>query len=217
MMLRIGLTGGIASGKSTVAHLLAELSCFVIDADKVVAELYQMGSPGHDAIREKYGEGVLDEEGEIDRMKLSAVALSTPEAANELNTLIHPLVIAETQRRLLEKEQAVSPDALIGVVEATLIIEGGTKHLYDKIVVVDTDPVSQIDRAIQRGLKREEAERRMARQSEREVRLRNADYVIRNDGDRLDTADQVRQLHAKLLLDLERKSRGETPFPEVKT
>ena len=101
MILRVGLTGGIASGKSTVAALLDELGCTVVDADRIVAELYRPGRGGHEALVAEYGGEILLEDGSIDRVRLAEIAFASPESAARLNSLIHPLV-NEAQEELIE-------------------------------------------------------------------------------------------------------------------
>ncbi len=197
MILRAGLTGGIASGKSTVAKTFVRLGAHVIDADAVVAELYRPGNPGFDAIVESYGRHVLRPDGEIDRAKLSAIALADPESASELNALIHPLVIAE-EARMMEEEADGSGGDRIVIVEAALLLESGGRNRYDHIIVVDVDPDTQLKRAIARGMDRNEALRRIARQMSREDRLALADYVIDNRGTREETERQTREVYAKL-------------------
>ena len=178
MILRTGLTGGIASGKSTIARMFASLGCFTVDADQIVARLYQPGEAGHEALVRTYGAGILLPDGTIDRRKLADLAFATEESAKALNALIHPLVVAE-EARLMNEETREG----IVMVEATLLIESGGKDRYDRIVVVDVDPETQLARAIGRGMSREDAARRIAHQMPREERLRYADYVIDNSGD----------------------------------
>jgi dephospho-CoA kinase len=183
VILSVGLTGGIASGKSTIARMFSALGCAVVDADLVVARLYRPGAAGHQALLRTYGREIVRADGEIDRPKLAGLALSTDEGAKKLNALIHPLVIEEEQR-IMRAEEARFPERdRIFVVEATLLLEAGGKGRYDRIVVVDVLPETQIARAVGRGMAREEVERRMARQMPREERLRYADYVIDNNGD----------------------------------
>jgi dephospho-CoA kinase len=205
MILRTGLTGGIASGKSTIARIFASLGCITIDADQIVARLYQPGEAGHEAIVRTYGTGILLPDGAIDRRKLADVALATDESAKALNALIHPLVIAEEARMMNEETR----DGIV-IVEATLLIEAGGKDRYDRIVIVDVDPETQLARAIARGMSREDAERRMARQMPREERLRYADYVIDNSGDLLAAEAETRRVYALLRRELEERdgSRG---------
>jgi dephospho-CoA kinase len=181
MILRTGLTGGIASGKSTIARMFASLGCVVVDADQIVARLYQPGEAGHEALVRTYGAGILLPDGTIDRRKLADVAFATDESAKALNALIHPLVVAE-EARLMDKEAGEGRDRIV-MIEATLLIEAGGKDRYDRIVIVDVDPETQIARAIARGMTRADAERRIAHQLPHEERLRYADYVIDNGGD----------------------------------
>lgn len=201
MILRVGLTGGIASGKSTVARFLRELGCFVVDADAIVSELYRPGNPGHAAIVARHGKGILNPAGEIDRPRLAAIALKTPASALELNALIHPLVIAR-QRQILSDVEAEGVPR-IAVVEATLLLESGGRERFDRIVVVDVSPEIQRERAVMRGLDPEEAERRMARQMRREERLAQADYVIENRGSLEELRTSTARVHDALWRDLE--------------
>jgi dephospho-CoA kinase len=181
MILRTGLTGGIASGKSTIARLFAALGCITVDADQIVARLYQPGEAGHEALVRSYGSGILLPDGTIDRRKLADVAFASDESAKALNALIHPIVVAEEGRLIAAEEERGDGDRIV-IVEATLLIEAGGKDRYDRIVVVDVDPETQLARAIARGMTPEDAARRIARQMSREERLRYADYVIDNSG-----------------------------------
>lgn len=196
MILRTGLTGGIASGKSTIARMFASLGCHVVDADQIVARLYQPGEAGHEALVRTYGSGILLPDGTIDRRKLADVAFASDEAAKALNALIHPLVIAEEARLMGDVHEGIV------MIEATLLIEAGGKDRYDRIVIVDVDPETQLARAVARGMTREDAARRIAHQMPREERLRYADYVIDNSGD-LDAAEaETRRVFAALQRDL---------------
>jgi dephospho-CoA kinase len=201
LILRVGLTGGIASGKSTIRELFAELGCITFDADRLVAELYRPGAAGHTALVGAYGDAILLPNGEIDRPKLSATAFASAQAARQLNALIHPIVLEEEERRMHELEAASAGDA-IAIVEATLLIEAGAVPRYDKIVVVDVDPAVQIERAVERGMSREEVTRRIANQMPREQRLRHADYVIDNSGDREQALAKTRAVYENLRRDL---------------
>jgi dephospho-CoA kinase len=204
MILRVGLTGGIASGKSTIVRMLAGLGCITVDADKIVARLYQPGEAGHEALVRTYGREMLQPNGEIDRKKLADVAFATPEDAKKLNALIHPLVIAEQARLFREAEER--GDDAIYVVEATLLIESGGRQRFDRIVVVDVDPQVQLARAIGRGMTAEEARRRIAHQVPREERLRHADYVIDNSGDEHAALQEATRVYELLRRDLRVKT-----------
>ena len=205
MILRVGLTGGIASGKSSVAQTLHGLGCVTIDADAIVSRLYRPGAPGYEAIVRTYGREILRRDGEIDRPKMAAIAFASDEAAQRLNALIHPLV-AEEEARIVEAERSRFPDRdRIFVVEATLLLESGGRERYDRIVVVDVDPKTQIERAVKRGMDRRDAEQRMARQMSREERLAMADYVIDNSHDPRTTEIETHRVFEKLRADLERQ------------
>ncbi|HJQ36383.1 MAG TPA: dephospho-CoA kinase [Thermoanaerobaculia bacterium] len=209
-MLRVGLTGGIASGKSTILRNFNALGCVTVDADAVVAKLYRPGNAGHAAIVRTYGSAVLREDGEIDRKKLADVAFANAAEAQKLNALIHPLVIAEEERVMGEH----GDDDAIHIVEATLLLEAGGKQRYDRIVVVDVDPDVQLERAVGRGMTRQEAARRIAHQMPRAERLRQADYVIDNSGDARAGEKETRRVYELLRRDLEAKKRGElAPAP----
>lgn len=205
MILSVGLTGGIASGKSTIMRNFARLGCITVDADALVATLYRPGNAGHEAIVRTYGPSILTSDGEIDRKKLSAVAFANGDEAKKLNALIHPLVIAEEQR--LEREAEEQHTDAIFLVEATLLLEAGGKQRYDRIVVVDVQPDVQIVRAIGRGMDGGEVLRRMTNQMPREERLAQADYVIDNSGDERHGELETRRVHDALLADLARKKK----------
>jgi len=208
VILRAGLTGGIASGKSTIMHMLAHLGCTTVDADAIVARLYRPGQAGHQAIVRAYGPGFLLEDGEIDRKKLAALAFSSPEEAKKLNALIHPIVVAEEARLMGETEEREGDG--IYVVEATLLLESGGRQRYDRIIVVDVPPDVQIERGVARGMTREEVTSRIAHQMPRDERLRHADYVIDNSGDEQAALVEVERVFASLQADLAIKSRRGT-------
>lgn len=207
MILKVGLTGGIASGKSTIARTFHGLGCVTIDADAVVSRLYRPGGAGHAALVGAYGREVLSKSGEIDRKKLADIAFASSEAAQKLNKLIHPLVIEE-EHRIMESEAARFPDRdRIFIVEATLLLESGGRDRYEKIVVVDVEPDTQETRAVMRGVTRQDARRRMKHQMSREDRLRAADYVINNSGDRRAAEIETREVYEKLRADLAAKKK----------
>lgn len=208
MILKVGLTGGIASGKSTVARMFRELGCFVVDADDVVRELYRPGADGYRAIVRQYGPEILDANGEIDRMQLSQRALGDEASARALNALIHPLVMRRVEEIVMNEEMRGGGRDMIALVEATLLLEAGEKAAFDRMIVVDVDPRVQMARAIGRGMKREEVERRMARQMSREERLRNADYIISNNDGLEPVASKTRKVFAELQRDLARRKAG---------
>ena len=214
MILRVGLTGGIASGKSTIARTFSALGCVVIDADEIVARLYRPGGAGYDVLVEEYGRGILLEDGEIDRKKLADAAFSDTTASKKLNSLIHPLVREEEERVIASERDRFPERDRIFITEATLLLEAGGKERYDKIVVFDVDPHVQTARAVGRGMTRTEAERRMRYQMKRDERLGHADYVVDNSGDRRSAEIATHAVYEKLRADLAVKKNAaqeETP------
>lgn len=203
MILRVGLTGGIASGKSTVLRILSELGCRVTDADSIVARLYLPGQPGHKALVAAYGDRILQPTGAVDKKQLAQIAFSSSEEAARLNALIHPLVLSEEARMMRDAD---NPDRdTIYVVEATLLLESGGRSRYDRIIVVDLPPATQIERGVARGMERADVESRLTHQMTREERLQHADYVIENSGDVRALRAETERVHAALLADLSEK------------
>ncbi|MBW3671054.1 MAG: dephospho-CoA kinase [Acidobacteria bacterium] len=208
MILKVGLTGGIASGKSTVGRIFAGLGCVVIDADRIVSELYRPGASGHEVIVEHYGRAVLNESGEIDRQKLARIAFGSERETRNLNRLIHPLVIA-CENKLIENESTRFPDQRqIVIVEATLLLEAGGRERYDRIIVVDSESSLQKKRGVERGMTRREIEQRMARQMDRESRLTHADFVISNNGNLAELHSRVLEVFHHLEKELESRDQG---------
>lgn len=206
MILKVGLTGGIASGKSTIMRNFAGLGCVTVDADTIVARLYEPGQLGHEAIVRTYGTAVLAPDGQIDRKKLSDVAFANADEARKLNALIHPIVLDEEARMMAAAEDR--GDDTIYIVEATLLLEAGGRQRYERIVVVDVAPDVQIARAMERGMTREEVTRRIAHQLPREERLRQADYVIDNSGSVEQGFAETLRVYERLQADLEQKKSG---------
>ncbi|HVS31948.1 MAG TPA: dephospho-CoA kinase [Thermoanaerobaculia bacterium] len=205
MILRVGLTGGIACGKSTISRIFAGLGCVTIDADDIVTRIYRRGGAGHEALVREYGPGILEPDGEIDRKKLADVAFGDANAARKLNSLIHPLVLEEEERCIRAEERRFPDRDRIFITEATLLLEAGGKERYDCIVVVDVDPAVQIQRAVSRGMTKGEVQRRIKHQMSREERLRNAHYVIDNNGDRRSAEVATHAVYEKLCAELQRK------------
>jgi dephospho-CoA kinase len=196
-MLRVGLTGGLASGKSFVGHALAELGCYLIEADKLGHEVMQPGAEAYDAIVREFGNGVLDATGGIVRRRLSALVWDHPERLEKLNSFVHPAVRAREERRIAEIAQA-DPGA-IAVVEAAILVETGSYRNFDKLIVVTCTPEQQMERALKRGsYSREEIQARLSRQLPLSEKLRVADYVIDTSGDKESTLEQVRNVYESL-------------------
>jgi dephospho-CoA kinase len=193
-MLRVGLTGGIASGKSLVADELARYGAVVIDADVLAREVVEPGTPGLAAIEERFGQDVLID-GRLDRAALGKIIFSDPDARRDLERIVHPAVRA----RAAELEQAADEDAIV-IHVIPLLVETGQQHGFDVVVVVDVDQETQVRRLLDRnGLSTEEAEARIAAQAGREARLAAADHVLHNDGTVTQLKDQIADLWDKLL------------------
>lgn len=204
MILRVGLTGGISSGKSTILRTLAALGCKTIDADTLVAELYRPGNRGHRALVLVYGEAVLLPDRQIDRRKLAAIAFSSDAEAHRLNALIHPMVLEDATRHAAALEQDSTTDHIV-VMEATLLLEAAGRDDFDRIVVVDVPEAVQVERAVARGMLRDEVLRRIAHQMARQERLQHADYVIENAGSEADGRRETLRVYQALRSDLEQK------------
>lgn len=192
-MVLIGLTGGIGSGKSTVAALLAERGAVVIDADAVARELQQPGTEVFAAIVERFGPGILAGDGTLDRQALADVVFSDDGARRDLEAIVHPAVGAEMAGRL-RREQGT--DHLV-VLDVPLLAESGRDDMV-AVVVVDVDPEVAVERLVGRGMREHDARARMASQVSREDRLAGADIVIDNRDSVAALADRVAELWPRL-------------------
>lgn len=191
--LRVGLTGGIASGKSTVGAMLAELGCVVTDADALVADLYGPGERGAAAVAELFGPAMLKPDGSVDREALGHLVFGDPASRKRLEQAVHPLV----GQRYLEVVEAAGDGAVV-VFEVPLLAEGGGRGRYDAVVTVEAPEQLRLDRAVERGLDREQAEARMAAQATSEQRRAVSDFVIENSGGRTELRSQVEAVHSAL-------------------
>jgi len=196
-ILRVGLTGGLASGKSSVAARLAGHGIPVLDADAVVHSLYLPGAPGTRAVAEEFGPGVLDPSGGVDRARLAGRVFGDPPALARLNARIHPLVI-ERQRTWFEEREAAGD--LLGVVEATLLVESGGRERYDVVVVVSAPPEVRLERAVRRSGEndREGLKKRIAAQLPDEEREKAADVVLTANGTKEELLSKVDTLAGRL-------------------
>lgn len=200
-MVRVGLTGGIACGKSAVAKMFADLGAQVIDADLVVHDLYRPGEEVYEELCRSFGREILKANGEIDRARLAAAAFDGGRV-QELNKIVHPAVMRQ-QEQWMRQVGEKDPDAVV-VVEATLILEAGARERFDKIVVVTCRPEQKIERLAQRsGITDAEAtaevERRTRPQLSDAEKARRADFVIDNSGPLDATRRQVQQIYTKLI------------------
>ncbi len=188
--MRIGLTGGIASGKSTVADQLAELGGVIIDADILAREVVAPGTPGLEAVRARFCEGVLSTDGSLDRAALGAIVFADPLARRDLEAIIHPAV----RRRAAELEAAAPPGSVV-VHVIPLLVETGQSEAFDEVVVVDVAPQAQRDRLMARsGLSAAEADARIGAQATRQARLSVADHVLDNSRGLAELTEQVTAL-----------------------
>jgi dephospho-CoA kinase len=185
--LLIGLTGGIASGKSTVADLLGQRGAVLIDADRLAREVVEPGTRGLAAVVERFGAGVLLPDGSLDRAALGRMVFADPDARRDLEAIIHPAVRA----RAAELTAAASPGAVV-VQMIPLLVETGQQDAFDIVAVVDVDPKVQLARVRARdGLDDADARARVRAQAGRGERLAAADAVIRNDGSPEDLVREV--------------------------
>jgi dephospho-CoA kinase len=183
-VLRVGLTGGIGSGKSEVSRRLAAHGAVIIDADVAAREVVVPGSPGLAQIAEAFGDGVLRADGSLDRDRLGQIVFGDTEKRAMLNGIVHPLVREWMQAAERAAVQAAaSPGATVIVHDVPLLAESRGKNGFDAVIVVDVPPELQLDRlAVMRGMPRDQARARMAAQASREQRLAVADIVIDNSG-----------------------------------
>jgi dephospho-CoA kinase len=198
-MLRAGLTGNIACGKSYVSKVFAELGAHVIDADQVVHELLAAGTETYDGIVHAFGDGILDQNREIDRKKLAQIVFFDSDKRLLLNKLTHPAVGAEILRRIGDLEQSSSSG--ITIVDAALMVETGNYKMYHCLIVVACDPALQISRLMSRdGLTEKEARARIESQMPIEEKRKVADYVIDTSGTLKQTRDQAEAVYRNLLI-----------------
>ena len=192
--LRIGLTGGIASGKSTAAGRFRELGIPVIDADESSRLVVAKGQPGLKAVVAKFGEGVLTADGELDRRALRQLIFADPQKRRGLEAILHPLIRADMERRAIE---AVGPYVIL---EIPLLVEAGGRDRVDRVLVVDADEATQLQRLMERdGESLEGARAILAAQANRAIRLEAADDVLENSGTVPELRQAVDRLHQRYL------------------
>jgi dephospho-CoA kinase len=187
-MLRIGLTGGIGSGKSTVSALLAERGAVIVDADVIAREVVEPGTPGLAAVVEAFGQTVLASDGSLDRPALAAIVFADPEARHRLDGIVHPLVRARAAELA-----AAAPAGAVVVHDVPLLVETGQAGRYDLVLVVVADAETRVARLVRRGLPEVDARARIAAQATDEQRRKVADVVLDNGGSPEELAAQVDQ------------------------
>jgi len=202
-MIKVGLTGGIASGKSLVSAMFAELGAHTIDADELAHELMTPGQPAYDEIVEKFGDSILNPDKSISRSKLAELAFDNKRPRiYELNRILHPGVIQKYEKWMDDIEKR-DPEAIV-MLEAALLLEAGLRRRFDKIVVVTLKQQQRVERWSERfNLDQEtarlEVTRRMMAQAPDEAKLQAADFVIDNSGTIEETKAQVKKVYATLL------------------
>jgi len=193
-MLRVGLTGGIGAGKSEVSRRLAAQGAVIVDADVIAREVVAPDTDGFAEVLELFGADVLGPDGALDRSRLGDIVFADKQKLTALNAIVHPRVGA----RMRELENAAGTSAVV-VHDVPLIAENGLADAYDLVVVVDVPPRIQLDRLVRhRGMKREQAQARMAAQASREQRLSIADIVVDNSGSLAELDRQVGELWGEL-------------------
>lgn len=196
-MRYFGLTGGVASGKSTVARMFEELGAKIIDADRIGHELLRAPHPAYQEVVQRFGKEILDSSGAIHRKRLGAIVFADEAKLRDLNAVLHPRII-ERVEELARGYHAQDPRRVI-LVDAALICEAGIGGRFRKLIVAWCRPEQQIERLMQKaGVSREEAERRIAAQIPSEEKRRRADYVIDCSGGLENTRLQVQTLYAEL-------------------
>lgn len=189
-LLRIGLTGGLAAGKSTVGRWLEEAGFPVMDADEVVAELYTSGAAGAVLVQNLFGDSFILEDGSVDRSRLAALVFSDSAARLRLEAAIHPLV--------RDRFATYAANQSAAVLEATLLVESGLDAECDLVITVEADPALRLQRAVDRGMDEEEAKRRLEAQSSGADRRAAAHWILWNNGSPEELRRQVDELLAQL-------------------
>jgi dephospho-CoA kinase len=196
-MLKVGLSGGLASGKSFVGQVLADLGCHLIQADELGHEILLPGGEAYADVAREFGPGILNEDGTIDRRRLAAEVFGKPERLEKLNQLVHPHVFRR-ERELFEQLANSQPGGIV-VVEAAILIETGNYKAFDRVIVVECSEELQIERSMKRDhLRREEVLARLRRQMPLAEKRKFADFVIDTSGSKEETLRQVREVYDQL-------------------
>lgn len=196
-MLRVGLTGSIAVGKSYVCEVFRELGCYVLDADRTAREVVKPGSKGLEQIVAAFGNDVLQASGELDRKKLGAIVFADEEKRERLNAIVHPLVI-EAQDEWIRGVEARDPKG-IAIIDAALMIESGGYKRFDELIVVWCEQEIQLERLMKRdGLSEEDANARIRAQMRQEEKKRFADHLIDTSAGFDETREQVKKVYSEL-------------------
>lgn len=193
-MLRVGLTGGLASGKSFVGQALAGLGCHLIQADELGHQTLLPGGEAYEGVIREFGPGILKEDGSISRRKLAAEVFGKPERLAALNALVHPPVIRR-EEELIAGFGAADPGGIV-VVEAAILIETGSRKRFQRVILAVCRPGQQVERAMRRDAwSREEVLARLARQMPLDEKRKYADLIVDTSGTKEETLDQVRETY----------------------
>lgn len=211
-ILRVGLTGNIAAGKSKVVERLAGLGCHVLDADVIARACLAPGEPAHREVVETFGEEILDDGGGVDRARLGAVVFADPGARRRLEEILHPR-IREREAELVERWSGGVERGIV-VTEAALLFETGSASRYDRMVVVVAPDGVRLERLRDGGMSEDDARRRMAAQMDQHEKARRADYVLVNDSTRARLRAQAEELYRRLQADLSALEAGRR-LPDV--
>lgn len=196
-MLRVGLTGGLATGKSHVGAYLVEMGCHLIKADELGHQALEPGGGAFEAVVGAFGSKILDQAGGIDRRALGEIVFKDPSQLSLLNSFVHPVVIRAEQNWYAKLGQE-NPDA-IGIVEAAILIETGSYKRFHKIILTVCDREQQIERAMRRDrLSRQEVETRLSRQMSLDEKRKYADFIVDTSGDKNATLTQTRRVYEQL-------------------
>ncbi|HKW99940.1 MAG TPA: dephospho-CoA kinase [Bryobacteraceae bacterium] len=196
-MLKVGLTGGLACGKSFVGQALRDLGCHLIEADKLGHDALRPGGAAYADVVQEFGPSIQAEDGSIDRKRLAAEVFGRPDRLAKLNRLVHPHVF-RMEEKLIEEFVRTDPHG-ITVVEAAILIEAGSYKNYDRLILVECDEKQQIERALKRDhAEREEVLARLSRQMPVAEKRKFADYVIDTSGSKEDTLRQTREVYESL-------------------
>lgn len=187
----LGVTGGVATGKSTIAGMLGQLGAVVIDADRISHRFLRRGTPSWQKVVDEFGDEILNKNLVINRKRLGKIIFADKDKRKKLERIIHPLVIETVKRKI---SQAIKKEQAVIVIDAPLLIESGMRSLVDKLIVVNATNHIQRKRLAERGLGREDADRRINSQLPLTMKVKLADYVIENNGDLACTEKQVRRI-----------------------
>jgi dephospho-CoA kinase len=196
-MLRVGLTGGLACGKTFVGEALASFGCLLVQADELGHEVLAPGGEAYEAVVQEFGSDILGINGEIDRRALAALVFGSPDRLTRLNALVHPPVVHREQQ-LVEAFAAREPHG-IAVVEAAILIETGSYRRFDRMILVTCLEEQQVERALRReGARLDDIRARLSRQMPLEEKRKFADFVIDTSGDKENTLRQTRAVYESL-------------------